>query len=206
MEIEAILNESELMDPEPLTPTYMEREILPHQSVEIDSTFGDASRIRKRANVQATILMDFQTRWHHEYLTCLRDPGNKIQSVKKGDVVIVHDDFAVIEDPIVGRDGLTQAAMITTANGTTSRPISRLFPLELTSEQDKQNNHTIEVVNETSGTPNSDPMSEGRRPSPAAATRASNKMKNHCGPLDGSTKLSIAFQALRCFRNLRNVT
>ena len=66
VEIEAILNDrpltyvsSELMDPDPLTPSHLlhGRRItcLPHQSVEIDEltdpTFGDASRIRKRANV-----------------------------------------------------------------------------------------------------------------------------------------------------------
>ena len=197
VEIEAILNDrpltyvsSELMDPDPLTPSHLlhGRRItcLPHQSVEIDEltdpTFGDASRIRKRANVRAAILRDFQTRWRHEYLTSLRDyhrtSGNNIQSVKKGDVVIVHDDtprmtwkLAVIKDLIVGRDGLTRAAMIRTANGTTSRSISRLYPLELTSEQD------VKEVNENSGTPNSDPMSEGRPPSRAAARRAADKVK-----------------------------
>ena len=70
--------------------------------------------------------------------------------------------LAVIEDFIIGRDGLTQAAMIRTANGTTSRPISRLYPLELASEQD---NHIVEEANEKSGTLDSDPMSEGRCPS-----------------------------------------
>ena len=52
--------------------------------------------------------------------------------------------------------------MIRTANGTTSRPISRLYPLELTSEQE---NHTIEEVTEESGTPGNDPVSERGRPS-----------------------------------------
>lgn len=133
VEIEAILNDcpltyvsSELTDPEPLTPSHLPHgksiTFLPHQSVEIDEltdpTFGDASQTHKRANVQRAILRHFQTRWHHEYLMSLRDhhrtPGNNIQSVKKGDVVIVHNDtphmtwkLAVIEDLIIGRDGLT---------------------------------------------------------------------------------------------------
>ena len=108
-----------------------------------------------------------------------QDLWGNIQSVKKGDVVIVHDDtpcvtwkLAVIEDLIVGRDGLTpRAAMIRTANGTTSRPISRLYPLELTSEQD---NYTVEGV---SGTPDSDPISEGRRLSQTPARGATDKVK-----------------------------
>ena len=82
--------------------------------------------------------------------------------------------LAVIEDLIVGRDGLTRAAMIRTANGTTSRPISKLYPLELTSEQ---GNHTVEGVNNNSGTPDSDPMTEGRRPSRAAVRRGTDKVK-----------------------------
>ena len=70
--------------------------------------------------------------------------------------------LAVIEDLIIGKDGLTQAAMIRTANGTTSRPISKLYPLEVTSEQD---DHTVEEANKNSGTPDSDPepVSKGRR-------------------------------------------
>ena len=52
--------------------------------------------MRNRANIQAAILRDFQTRWHHEYLISLRDhhrtSRNNTQSVKKGDVVVVHDD------------------------------------------------------------------------------------------------------------------
>ena len=151
-----------------------------------DPTFGDASQTHKRANVQAAILRDFQTRWRHEYLTSLREhhrtSGTNVQSVKNGDVVIVHDDtprmmwkLAVIEELIVGRDGLTRAAMIKTANGTTSRPIAKLYPLELASGQ---GNHTVEV-NENSGTLDSDsgPTSEGRRPSRAAARRATDKVK-----------------------------
>ena len=130
------------MDPEPLAPSYLlhgrRMTCLPHQSVETDEhsdpTFGDASRTHKRANVQAITLRDFETRWHHGYLTSLRDhhrtSGTNIQSVKKGDVVIVHDDtphmmwkLAVNENLTGGRDRLMQATMIRTANGTTGRPI-----------------------------------------------------------------------------------
>ena len=158
VEIEAILNDppltyvsSELTDLEPLTPSHLlhGRRItcLPHQSVETDElsdpTFGDACQTRKRAKVQAAILRDFHTRWRHEFLTSLREhhriSGINVQSVKKGDVVIVHDDIprmmwklAEIEE-LIGRDGLTRAAMIITANGKTNRPISKLYPLELAS-------------------------------------------------------------------------
>ena len=53
--------------------------------------------------------------------------------------------------------------MIRTANGKTSRPISKLYHLELTSEQDS---HTVEEVNGNSGTPDTDlgQVSEKRHP------------------------------------------
>jgi len=111
VEIEAILNDrpltfvsSEMGDPELLMPAHLlhGRKItcLPHETVNIDEiddpTYGDASMIRRRANTQAAILKDFQTRWRHEYLTSLREyhkaSGDNIQQVKRGDVVLVHDD------------------------------------------------------------------------------------------------------------------
>ena len=162
VEIEAILNDrpltfvsSEMGDPEPLTPAHLlhGRRItcLPHEMVDVDEltdpTFGNATSMRKSANTQAAIIRDFQTRWRHEYLTSLREhhktSGNNIQLVKKGDVVLIHDDapratwkMAVIEDLIIGRDGLMRAATIRTNNGTTNRAITRLYPLEVTAGQE----------------------------------------------------------------------
>ena len=89
---------------------------LPHQEIEIDEltdpTYGEASQFRKKARLQATVLSDFKKRWCHEYLTSLREyhkaSGENHQAIKKGDVVIVHNDtaratwkLAVIEDLIV---------------------------------------------------------------------------------------------------------
>ena len=111
VEIEAILNDcpltfvsSEFGDPEPLTPTHLlhGRRItcLPHKTVEFDEltdpNYQEASQVWKRAKVQAAVLRDFQRRWWNEYLTLLHDyhkmSGNNKQYVKKGDVVVVHDD------------------------------------------------------------------------------------------------------------------
>ena len=66
--------------------------------------------------------------------------------------------------------------MIITANGKISRPISKLYPLELTSKQD---GHTVEEVNGNLGIPDTDPgqVSEERRPCPAAARRTTDKVK-----------------------------
>ena len=98
-------------------------------------------------------------------------------------MVIVHDDspcmlwkLAVIEELDCSKDGLTQAAIIRTANDTTNRPISKLYPLELASGKV---NHTVEEVSENSETLDSDsgPTSKGRHPSRSAVRRATNKLK-----------------------------
>ena len=146
VEIEAILNDhpltfvsSELGDPEPLTPAHLlhGRRItrLPHETVALDEltdpSYREAPQVRKRALVQAAVLRDFQRRWRHEYLTSLRDyhktSGNNKQCVKTGDVVVVYDDvprtiwrMAVVEDLIVGGDGLVRAATIRATSGMTT--------------------------------------------------------------------------------------
>jgi hypothetical protein len=59
--------------------------------------------------------------------------------VNEKDVVLVHDEkprrewkLAVIENLIRSTDGEIQAADIRTANGKTNRPISKLYPLQVT--------------------------------------------------------------------------
>ena len=153
VEIEATLNDcpltfvsSELGDPEPLTPANLlhGRRItcLPHQDTDIDElqdpTYSEASQLRAR--LQTAVLTDFKKRWHHEYLTSLREhheaSGENQQTVRKGDVVIVHDDnpratwkMAVVDELLVGKDKLVRAANIRTSTGITSRPITKLYPI-----------------------------------------------------------------------------
>ena len=156
VEVEAILNErpithvsSDVSDEEPLTPSHLlyGRRIthLPYPEIEdevSDPTFGDDSALRQRANKQALLLQQFWYRWKHEYLTSLREfhrnTGTNTQTIKKGDVVLVHDEsprstwkLAVVEDLIEGGDGLVQAANVRTSTGQTNRPIIKLYPLEV---------------------------------------------------------------------------
>ena len=104
--------------------------------------------MERRAKTRALLLNHFWRRWKTEYLTSLREyhctTGNNSQTVKKGEVVLVHDDtprvnwrLAVIEDVITGHDGLIRAVNIRTSNGRTSRPISRLYPLEISCKTDQ---------------------------------------------------------------------
>ena len=130
VEIEAVINDrpltfvsSELVDIEPLTPAHLlhGRRIiyLPHEMVDtdeiIDPSYGGTDSIRKRAKTLAVVLQDFQKRWRHDYLTSLREfyrsSGDTHQVVKKGNVVIIHDDvprtmwkIAVVSDLVIGGD------------------------------------------------------------------------------------------------------
>ena len=69
--------------------------------------------------------------------------GHNKQAIRRGDVVIVHDDkprlqwkLTVVEDLIKGNDGLICAAHIGTDNVKTTQPIVKLYPLEVTSRDD----------------------------------------------------------------------
>ena len=151
---------------DPLTPAHLlyGRRITspPYEFVENDEvddpTFGDESSVRRLDKRQALTLQHFKSRWRHEYLTSLREYHKKTtgygttkQRITVGDVVLVQDDgprinwrLAVVEELIVGRDGLVRAAHVRTVNGRTNRPISKLCPLEVCSTE-TQTDNTSEV-------------------------------------------------------------
>ena len=178
VEVEAILNDqpityvsSDLKDPEPLTPAHLlyRRTVvsLPHpltQGDEVcDPDYGmEDNEVKKRAKTRTLFLNHFWRRWRTEYLISLREfhptTGNNAQLIKKGDIVLVHNDgpraywkLTVTEDVIVGHDGLFRAVSICTSSGRTNRPVSRLYPLEITSKTDPD----LELVGSDT-TPNQD--------------------------------------------------
>ena len=162
VEIEAMLNDrpltyvsSDLSDPEPLTPSHLlyGRRLRPvpypfnNPEEQDDPDYLCADNMRKRMDRQTDLIEKFWTRWRREYLTSLRQfnqiSGQNKQAIKQGDIVIVHDDkprmqwrLAVVEKLIVGRDKLVRAANIRMGTYRTSRPIVKLYPLEVRSEED----------------------------------------------------------------------
>ena len=203
IEIEVVLNDrpltyvsSDPSDPEPLTPSHLicGRRItsLPHLMLDetVDPTYGAAS-VTEMAKRQSQLIQHFQSRWKREYLTSLREyhrssgRGNK-EVIKVGDIVIIHDDapragwkLAVVEKLITGSDGMTRAAEIRTARGTTNRPIVRLIPLEVNgrliplevNEQSETRNWTQVICqNDSEGI-------QADRPTRLATLTARNKIK-----------------------------
>ena len=148
VEIEAILNDrpltylsADVEDPEPLTPSHLlyGRRIttLPYLENDLtDPTYSTSSTLREKSRRQTQLLQHFQSRWKKEYLTSLREAhrmtGTNLQSVKVGDIVLIHDDtprmqwrLAMIEEVIRGLDGLVRAAKIRTSSGKTNRPLAK---------------------------------------------------------------------------------
>ena len=99
--------------------------------------------LSKKAKAQALIIQHFWNRWKKEYLISLREThnvknGTTKERIKVGDVVIVHDDvprlkwqLAVVKELQRGQDNAVRSAIIRTANGVTSIPIVKLYPLEV---------------------------------------------------------------------------
>jgi hypothetical protein len=66
--------------------------------------------------------------------------GSDGQDVKVGDIVLVHDEtpriywpLGRIEELTTGRDGHTRAVRVRTRRGILSRPVAKLYPLEIRS-------------------------------------------------------------------------
>ena len=66
------------------------------------------------------------------------------EGIKVGDVVVIHDDtprlkwqLAVVKDLQRGNDNVVRSATIRTVNGVTSRPVVKLYPLEINVETER---------------------------------------------------------------------
>jgi len=152
---------SDLNEPEPLTPSHLLYgriiDTVPHSATTedevTDEDFQEAgsklhNTLSKKAKAQALIIQQFWNRWKREYLTSLREThsannGTTKERIKVGDVVVVHDDvprlkwqLAVVKELQRGQDNAVRSAIIRTVNGVTSRPIVKLYPLEVNAESE----------------------------------------------------------------------
>ncbi|XP_074654484.1 uncharacterized protein LOC141908360 [Tubulanus polymorphus] len=147
---------SDVDDPEPLTPSHFLHgrvlTSLPHLFVSYDEltdpTLGNMpSEFEKRSVRIGSLKQHLWKRWAEEYVTALRERhiqfknrGLTGNTIRKGDVVLVHDDnhnsrlkwkLALVEELVPGNDGLVRTAKIKISNGRTNRPTSKLYPLEV---------------------------------------------------------------------------
>ncbi|XP_028512935.1 uncharacterized protein LOC110232368 [Exaiptasia diaphana] len=142
---------------EVLTPSHLVygRRInsLPDEIIEPDDVVSDEASCRRRFQYMSLKLGQFCDRWHKEYLTGLREHHRVNRSrqgkdiVQVGDVVTVKEDgkkrnkwrMAVVEGIIKGRDNVVRGAKVRVIargkHARISRPIQRLYPLEVRNEE-----------------------------------------------------------------------
>ena len=161
VEIEAMLNDRPLTyvslnisDPEPFTLSHLlygrRIQSVPHSLDDPEEieypTYVSEDSVRKQADRHGQLIRHFWPCWKKEYLTSLREfnklkvSGSDKQIIRKGDVVIIHDKklrlhwkLAIVEDLIKGNNGLVRPAHVRTENYRTTRPIVKLYPLEVSS-------------------------------------------------------------------------
>ncbi|XP_077867413.1 uncharacterized protein LOC144356574 [Saccoglossus kowalevskii] len=170
-EIEATLNDrpltylsSDSNDLLPLTPSHFLHgrliTTMPYYSVDEeelnDPTYGNFENLQRRSEHLAKIQNHFWKRWAQEYLNSLREQdrlsgkGALQNQIRVGDIVLVEDTsvprikwkLAMIEQLNTGNDGLVRSAYIRTATGKTSRPITKLYPLEVNYQLENGKNYT----------------------------------------------------------------
>ena len=124
-----------------------------------DPTYVNGSDIRERVNKHSVLIEKFWSRWKTEYLTSLREfnktCGHNDATIKVGDVVIVHDEkprmqwkLALVDELIKGGDDLVRAAHIQIGRYRTTRPIVKLYPLEVSSSDGMHPERSQIVIND----------------------------------------------------------
>jgi len=126
-------------DLQPLTPA-MFLNTTPYSCV-TDTELLEASGFRKYYQAKQCVLGNFKLRFRREYLGLLvqRTKEKNIREFKVGDVVLVGADnkkrwewpMGRILELFPGRDGHVRVARVKTAKGELTRPLQRLFAMEI---------------------------------------------------------------------------
>ena len=145
---------TDISEPTPLTPSMFLRgrsiTTLPHKHVtedELSDINYNVTDLQKRFKILDNLFENCWIRWRDEYISASREAhmaktkrlGQTTNIVKVGDVVLVHSDISkrtqwplAIETRVIpGNDGLVRSVEIFTKNGSSNRPITKLYPLEV---------------------------------------------------------------------------
>ncbi|OXA64746.1 Pro-Pol polyprotein [Folsomia candida] len=159
-EVEAVVNSRPLTymseeqdDLVPLTPAMFLHDITEADFPEEELLDGQALRSKYRDLRQ--LRQELKSRFVKEYLSQLVQRGKEKKSpeFRVGDVVLIGSDdkrriiwpMARILELIVGRDGHVRVAKLKTANGLLTRPLQRLFPLEVSTEEIPQIQNRVKI-------------------------------------------------------------
>jgi len=142
IKIEGVINGSplttvteDLEDLVPLTPAMFLFDLPSSATEDLD-----ACGFRKVNLERKNLLEEFKMRFRKEYLGMLVQRGKgRVTDLKVGDVVLVGSDnlkrldwpMAKIVEIIQGKDGVVRVVKLKTANGYLTRPVQRIFSLEV---------------------------------------------------------------------------
>ena len=163
-EIEQVLNNrplialtSDISDPMALSPNMLiygrNLEMCPYPVVTPDELndpnyeIVNHQNLLDRSNLRASLFKRFIDQYRSDYLTSLRErhscKGTSVVSVKPGDVVLIHDEgnrlywnLGVILNVHYSSDNLVRSATVRSKSGVITRPIIKLFPLEVSAKSD----------------------------------------------------------------------
>lgn len=143
----------------------------------VDPSFMTRQKISRRHSRITLLLQQFWSRWKSEYLTALRErslPRSAGSVIDVGHVVLIDNEdhsprsawkMGVIVELIKGEDDLVRTVRIKTANGIFLRPVSKLYPLEVYS------NERVQYLPSSSAQDQND-LSSNVRPKRQAAIKA----------------------------------
>ena len=198
LEIEATVNSRPLTymtdgdgEPQALTPSHLVsgRRILSRPSKPPPAILTDSAgrgALISRESRQRKLISTFWQRWRTEYLFDLRRfnaPGRSRRPIRLGELVLIHDANAkrllwttgVVTNLIHGKDGLVRSVLLRTPNGNTiSRPIQRLYPLEIQSTDDDAAVDTDTDVPDTTPNTNDNDLGTSDQEPPASVSAREN--------------------------------
>ena len=133
---------------------------LPHEHItedELSDINYNVTDLQKRLKILDNLFENCWIRWRDEYLPALREAH---MAKTKRLVVLVHRDIskraqwplAIVTKLIPGNDGLVGSVEIPTKNGFSNRPITKLYPLQVSldnNEADINGERDNEVLSET---------------------------------------------------------
>ncbi|KAL9957559.1 hypothetical protein ACROYT_G039201, partial [Oculina patagonica] len=133
-----------------LTPNSMlfcQPNILPER----EAHHGESPELRRRAKYLGKCKDVMWNRWTKEYLRGLRERHTVIRKdspcgVERGDVCIIKDDnkdrnkwkLGIVEELIVGRDGVVRAVKLRAGKSYLERAVQQLYPLELSCDRSQE--------------------------------------------------------------------
>ncbi|GIX75944.1 endonuclease [Caerostris extrusa] len=135
----------------PLTPSLFLQDIKQVGVPDLDSV--DTNKLNVRVNHCNTLRSELRSRFHKEYLSQLVQKAiATCQELKVGDIVLIELEnkkrvmwpMGKIEKIYSSRDGASRVVQVRTSSGCLTRPIQKLYPLEMSTSGDPVLTRTTE--------------------------------------------------------------